>query len=48
MFRQLREDIATIRDRDPASRSGFEAWALYNGLKAIRSHRRANRLYRHR
>ena len=47
MFSQLREDIATIRDRDPASRSGFEAWALYNGLKAIRSHRRANWLYRH-
>jgi len=45
MFRQLREDIATIRDRDPASRSGFEAWALYNGLKAMRSHRRANRWY---
>ncbi len=48
MFRQLREDIATIRERDPASRSGFEAWALYNGLKALRSHRLANRLYRHR
>ena len=47
MFRQLREDIGTIRDRDPASRSGFEAWALYNGLKAMRSHRRANWLYRH-
>ena len=47
MFRQLREDIATIRDRDPASRSSFEAWALYNGLKAMRSHRRANWLYRH-
>ena len=45
MFRQLREDIATIRDRDPASRSGFEAWALYNGLKAMRSHRRAHRWY---
>ena len=47
MFRQLREDIATIRERDPASRSSFEAWALYNGLKAIRSHRRANWLYHH-
>ena len=47
MFRQLREDIATIRDRDPASRSWFEALTLYNGLKAIRSHRRANWLYRH-
>ena len=47
MFRQFREDIATIRERDPASRSGFEAWALYNGYKALRSHRRANWLYRH-
>ena len=47
MFRQMREDITTIRDRDPASRSGFEAWALYNGYKALRSHRRSNWLYRH-
>lgn len=48
MFDRLREDIATIRDRDPASRSNFEAWALYNGYKALRSHRLANWLYRHR
>ena len=47
MFKQMRQDIATIRDRDPASRSAFEAWALYNGYKALRSHRRANWLYRH-
>ncbi len=47
MFRQLREDIATIRDRDPASRSGFEVWALYNGYKALRSHRRASWLQKH-
>ena len=48
MLSRMREDIATIRDRDPASRSDFEAWALYNGYKALRSHRRANWLYRHR
>ncbi len=48
MFNRMREDIATIRDRDPASRSNFEAWALYNGYKALRSHRLANWLYRHR
>ena len=48
MFDRIREDIATIRDRDPASRSDFEAWALYNGYKALRSHRQANWLYRHR
>lgn len=48
IFRQMREDIATIRDRDPAARSNFEVWWLYNGYKALRSHRRANWLYRHR
>ena len=48
MFNRMREDIATIRDRDPASRSNFEAWALYNGYKALRSHRLANWLYYHR
>ena len=47
MFRQMREDIATIRDRDPAARSNFEVWWLYNGYKALRSHRRANWLYKH-
>ena len=47
MFNRIREDIATIRDRDPASRSNFEAWALYNGYKALRSHRLANWLYHH-
>lgn len=43
----MREDIATIRDRDPAARSNFEVWWLYNGYKALRSHRRANWLYKH-
>ncbi len=47
MFGQMREDIATIRDRDPAAESNFEVWWLYNGYKALRSHRRANWLYRH-
>lgn len=47
MLRQLREDIATIRDRDPAARSGFEVWLLYNGYKALRSHRRAAWFHNH-
>ncbi len=47
MFKQMREDIATIRDRDPAARSGFEVWWLYNGYKALRSHRRAAWLQNH-
>jgi len=47
LLSKMREDIATIRERDPASRSNFEAWALYNGYKALRAHRRANWLHRH-
>ena len=41
MFKQLREDIQTIRTKDPAARSVIEILLLYNGLKAVRSHRRA-------
>ena len=47
MFKKMREDIAAIRERDPAAMSDFEVFWLYNGYKAIRSHRRANFLQRH-
>lgn len=47
MFRQLREDIACVKARDPAARSAFEIYFLYPGLKAIRLHRLANWFYRH-
>lgn len=47
VFKQMREDIATIRERDPAARSGFEVWLLYNGYKALRSHRRAAWMHAH-
>ncbi len=47
MFERMKEDIRTVRERDPASRSDFEAFFLYPGMKAIRMHRRANRFYRH-
>ena len=46
MFDRLKEDIATVRERDPAARSALEILFLYNGLKAVRSHRRANWCYR--
>lgn len=46
MFRQLREDIACVKDRDPAARSAIEILLLYPGLKAIRLHRLANRFYK--
>lgn len=46
MFRQLREDIACVKERDPAARSAIEILLLYPGLKAIRMHRLANKLYK--
>lgn len=46
MFDRLREEIAVIRDRDPAARSSLEIMLLYNGFKAVRSHRRAQWFYR--
>ncbi len=47
IFDQLREDIACVRDRDPAARSALEILFLYPGLKAVRSHRRAHWCYEH-
>ena len=45
MFKQLREDIACVKDRDPAARSAIEILFLYPGFKAIRLHRLANKFY---
>ena len=47
LFRQLREDISLIKERDPAARGTFEILMTYPSLKALRSYRRANWLYRH-
>ncbi len=47
MFRQLREDLDAVMERDPAARSRWEVFFLYSGFKAVRSHRRANWFYRH-
>lgn len=47
MFERMKEDIAVIRERDPAARSSLEVMLLYNGYKAVRSHRKANWCYRH-
>ncbi len=47
MFKRFREDIAVIRDKDPAARSALEIVLLYNGFKAVRSYRKANWCYRH-
>ena len=47
MFKQLKEDIATVKDRDPAAKSNAEILLLYPGLKAIRMHRKAHWFWTH-
>ncbi|WP_176059817.1 serine O-acetyltransferase [Paraburkholderia sp. BCC1876] len=42
MFTRLREDIATIRERDPAARSAWEVITCYPGLHALVLHRLAH------
>jgi serine O-acetyltransferase len=42
MFRQLREDIASVFQRDPAARSTWEVLTCYPGLHAIYIHRLAH------
>ncbi len=42
MFSRLREDIACIRERDPAARSTWEVLTCYPGLHAIVLHRLAH------
>ena len=47
MFDRLREDIACIRERDPAARSTWEVLTCYPGLHALVLHRRAHGAWRH-
>jgi serine O-acetyltransferase len=42
MFRQLREDIASVFERDPAARSSWEVLTCYPGLHAVWIHRVAH------
>ncbi|MCL2108231.1 MAG: serine O-acetyltransferase [Oscillospiraceae bacterium] len=46
MFRKLREEIASIRERDPSIKSALEVYFLYPSFKALRSYRRANWFYK--
>lgn len=46
MFKRLREDIATIRERDPAARSAWEVLTCYPGLHALVLHRMAHACWR--
>ena len=46
-FTQLKEDIACVKERDPAATSSIEILLLYPGLKAVRAHRKAHWFYEH-
>ena len=45
-LQHLKNDIATIKERDPAARSNAEILLLYSGLHAMFAYRVANKLYR--
>ncbi|MGA8051599.1 MAG: serine O-acetyltransferase [Burkholderiales bacterium] len=47
MFKQLREDIASIFDRDPAARNTWEVLTCYPGLHALQIHRLAHWFWTH-
>ena len=47
MFERLKEDIAAVKERDPAATSTLQILLLYPGLRAVRMHRRANWLWHH-
>lgn len=46
MFKQLRYDLKSIMERDPAARNTFEVLLLYPGVHAVLSHRVAHYFYR--
>jgi serine O-acetyltransferase len=48
MFHNLREDIKSIIERDPAARNGWEVLTCYPGLQAIVAHRWAHWCWQHR
>lgn len=45
MFRQIRDDIRSVFDRDPAARSSLEVFFCYPGLHAVWFHRLAHWLW---
>jgi len=48
LLSHIREDIATVLDRDPAARSRLEVFLCYSGLHAIWFHRISHWLWNHR
>jgi serine O-acetyltransferase len=47
MFKRLRDDIASIFERDPAARTTWEVLTCYPGLHALYVHKLASWLWRH-
>lgn len=45
MFSRLREDLASVRERDPAARSTLEVLTCYPGIHALMFHRLAHRAW---
>ncbi len=43
--REIRDDIAAVRERDPAAKSDLEVLLLYSGVHAILAYRVAHKLY---
>src|SRR5258705_13747519 len=46
MLKAMRQDVRTVRERDPAARSALEVVLCYPGVHAIWSHRVAHALWR--
>lgn len=46
MFDNLRYDVKSVLERDPAARNGFEVFFLYPGISAVMWHRPAHFLYK--
>ncbi len=47
MFKQIRDDIRSVFDRDPAARSSLEVFFCYPGLHAVWFHRLAHWCWTH-
>ena len=47
MFKNIKSDINTVLERDPAARTKWEVFTLYPGVRAIIEHRIANWFYKH-
>lgn len=47
LFKRWKEEIACVKERDPAARSAFEIMLTYSGLHALHSYRHAHWFYKH-